>query len=171
VAPERGLSHIILKHQNIEYITADLMADNVMVQMDITDIEYPSDTFDVIICNHVLEHVVDDKKAMSELYRVMKPGGWGILQVPIALALTETYEDEAVTEPLEREALFGQADHVRIYALDYAERLKEAGFEVEVVNWQEDAEFISGNNKYGLLPLERIYVVKKLQATGEDDHV
>lgn len=161
VAPEGGLSRIIKTRSNIDYVTADISANNVMVRMDITKIQYSAETFDVIICNHVLEHIIDDGKAMSELYRVLKPGGWGILQVPISLSLDKTYEDFSVTDPSERETVFGQFDHVRIYAMDYVDRLKKSGFEVDRFNWQEDPEFCGSNNKYGLLRSEHVFIVNK----------
>lgn len=162
VAPEGRLSRIIKAHSNIDYLTADISASNVMVRMDITEINYPTGTFDVIICNHVLEHIIDDEKAMSELYRVLKPGGWGILQVPISLSLEKTYEDFSVTDPSERETIFGQSDHVRIYGMDYVDRLKKSGFDVNIFNWQKDPEFCERNNKYGLLQSEYVFVINKL---------
>jgi len=162
VAPESELSRIIKMYPNINYLTADISANDVMVKMDITQIQYPADTFDVIICNHVLEHIVDDRKAMSELYRVMKPGGWGILQVPISLSLDKTYEDVSITNPSKREQIFGQSDHVRIYAIDYLDRLKEVGFEISIFDWlEEDKLFCGKDNKYALLQFEKIFVVKK----------
>jgi SAM-dependent methyltransferase len=161
VAPESRLSRIIKAHSNIDYLTADISASNVMVKMDITEISYPAETFDVIICNHVLEHIVDDAKAMSELYRVLKPGGWGILQVPISLSLETTYENFSVIDPSEREAIFGQSDHVRIYGMDYVDRLKNSGFDVSIFSWQKDPSFFESNNKYGLLQSENVFVVSK----------
>lgn len=161
VAPENGLSSIIRRYPSIDYLTTDISMNKVMKRMDITEIDYPSDTFDVIICNHVLEHILDDVKAMRELYRVLKPGGWGILQVPISLSLDKTYEDFSVTDPTERGIKFGQSDHVRIYAMDYIERLKASGFEVDSFNWQEAPEFSCYKNKYGLLRSETVFVVKK----------
>ena len=98
--------------------------------MDITDIPFEKDTFDFILCNHVLEHVPDDKLAMSELYRVMKKGGNGIFQVPIDYGRATTYEDWTITTPEERKKAFGQHDHVRWYGQDYKLRLHEAGFSV-----------------------------------------
>ena len=132
-----------------------------MVKMDITEIDYPDKSFNVIICNHVLEHIIDDKKAMNELYRVLKPGGWGILQVPMSLSLTTTYEDFSITDPTQREQVFGQSDHVRIYAIDYLDRLKESGFQVDPFEWWTDDEFSDSNNRYGLLQDESIFVVSK----------
>ena len=162
VAPERSLSSIIKKHSHIDYLTADLLSNETMVNMDITNIHYPDDSFDAVICNHVLEHIIDDKKAMRELYRVLKPNGWGILQVPISRTLAVTHEDLSVITPEEREHEFGQSDHVRIYASDYLERLKEAGFQVEEFNWwMDDKHFSGSNNKFGLLPDETLFTVQK----------
>jgi ubiquinone/menaquinone biosynthesis C-methylase UbiE len=133
-----------------------------MVRMDITDIQYPDNYFDAIICNHVLEHVIDDYKAMTELHRVLKPGGWAVLQVPISLSLGKTYENPSVTTAREREEAFGQDDHVRIYAKDYVSRLERAGFTVNVFDWNGQAEKFGGrSNKYGLNEEEEIYSVVK----------
>jgi len=111
------------------YLTADLSNPSAMVKMDITDIRYPDESFDVIMCNHVLEHVVDDAKAMREFYRTLKKGGWAILLVPI-VDMDKTYEDFSITTDSEREKAFGQYDHVRRYGRDYVDRLKAAGFNV-----------------------------------------
>ena len=159
VAPELRLEKILNMSAAAEYLTADLASSNVMVSMDITDIRFPDNSFDAIICNHVLEHVIDDRKAMSELYRVLKPGGWAILQVPLSLKLDRTYEDNAITSESGREEAFGQSDHVRIYARDYKDRLARTGFEVEVFNWV--AEFGSSGTRFGLNPEERVYIAKK----------
>lgn len=165
VAPERPLSSIIKQHSHIAYLTADLASNEVMVRMDITNINYPENHFDALICNHVLEHIIDDKKAMRELYRVLKPNGWGILQVPISRTLAITYEDAFIVTPEERENHFGQSDHVRIYAYDYVDRLKEAGFQVEEFNWwMDDKNFCGTTNKFGLLPQETLFCVRKLNA-------
>ena len=152
---------MIQKHDNIDYLTADLNPEGVMVKMDITDIDYPDSTFDTIICNHVLEHIIDDHKAMSELHRVLKPGGWAILQVPISFSLDKTFEDASVTAPEEREQVFGQCDHVRIYAPDYIDRLEQAGFQVSPFKWWEDTAFFASNNRYGLLKDERVFLATR----------
>ena len=160
VAPEANLQKVIMAQPNIDYLSADLSSPSATVQMDITDIKYPNDYFDVIICNHVLEHIPDDRKAMAELYRVLKPGGWAILQVPISLSLKQTYEDPLVTSPEEREKVFGQSDHVRIYAKDYKDRLEEVGFSVEVYSFAKEFGE-SAIRKYGLSKDENIYICSK----------
>jgi len=110
------------------YLTADLLSPRAMVRMDITDIQYPGSHFDVIYCSHVLEHVPDDRAAMREFARVLKPDGWSVLLVPIFGE--KTFEDPAVTSPQDRLRVFGQEDHVRIYGPDFADRLVESGMEV-----------------------------------------
>ena len=161
LAPEKPLMDILVKQNNIDYLTADLNPEQVMVKMDITAIQYPENTFDAILCNHVLEHIPDDLKAMSELYRVLKPRGWAILQVPVSKVLEETYEDFTISSPLEREKHFGQKDHVRIYGKDYTQRLKEAGFTLETYNWTKDNAFQNEKNKYGLNPDETVFYCSK----------
>ncbi len=162
VAPETGLSKIFQAQPGLDYLTADYYAKNVMVKMDITDIQYSDNAFDAIICNHVLEHVIEDRKAMSELYRTLKPGGWAILQVPFSPLLSETYEDFSIVSKADRKRFFGQEDHVRIYAMDYVNRLEEAGFDVNVFDWTKEPEnFGSEKNKFGLNPNERVFFVQK----------
>ena len=131
VAPERNLQQVFLKQQNVDYLSADLDSPLAMIKMDVTDIQFNDNTFDVVICNHVLEHVPDDKKAIAEFYRVLKPGGWAILQVPLSLSLDTTYEDSTITSPDDRERVFGQKNHLRIYARDYKDRLEGVGFRVK----------------------------------------
>lgn len=130
IAPEMIFESRLRQLPHLDYLTADLNNPRVMVQMDITDIQFPDNSFDVIFCNHVLEHIPEDRIAMGELYRVLKPGGWGILTVPIHV--DQTYEDPTITEPEERLKVFGQHDHVRNYGRDYAERLTFAGFKVSI---------------------------------------
>lgn len=161
IAPEAGLSRVIKKHSNIDYLTSDINSNTVMVKMDITKIDLPDNSFDVIICNHVLEHIIDDKKAMHELHRVLKLGGWGILQVPISLSISKTFEDSSVVIPEKREEVFGQSDHVRIYALDYVDRLEESGFNVAQFKWWEDEQFGPPKNKFGLIQDETLFIVTK----------
>ncbi len=162
VAPEAKLAIELQSKDTIDYLSADISSKYVMVKMDITAIQYPDNSFDVIICNHVLEHIIDDGKAMSELYRTLKPGGWAILQVPISFKLKNTYEDFSITTENGREAAFGQGDHVRIYGEDYQDRLTQAGFIVNVFKWITKTENFGGRrNTFGLNEEERVYVVSK----------
>lgn len=126
IAPESCLSKELSK--NYEYVSVDMYAPEVQTKADITALCFPDECFDAIICNHVLEHVPDDRKAISELYRVLKHGGWGSIQVPIKGGIT--LEDRAVVDPAERERLYGQSDHVRQYGADFNDRLRCAGFSV-----------------------------------------
>ena len=127
--------------------------------MSVTKIPFSDDYFDAIICNHVLEHVVDDSKAMTELFRVLKPGGWAILQVPISMVLEETYEDFSIVDPQHREQAFGQADHVRIYAKDYETRLALAGFKVRIFDWTSEIDKFGGiKNTFCLNKCESVYL-------------
>lgn len=128
VAPEAIFEELLRNQLGGNYLTADLFNPKAMVKMDITDIQYPDESFDAIYCSHVLEHVPDDKKAMREFHRVLKPNGWAILLVPIVGE--HTIEDLSITDPAMRAKLYGQEDHVRSYGRDYKDRLKEAGFEV-----------------------------------------
>ena len=146
------------RERYIDYLSADLDPRKAMTVMDITDIHHPDGSFDVILCSHVLEHIPDDRKALSEFFRVLKPGGWAILQVPI-MADT-TFEDFSVTDPKEREKLFGQHGHVRSYGLDYGDRLTEAGFSVTVDGFVRDlgeAEI----QRQGLTSHENVYLCAK----------
>ncbi len=119
----------------LDYTTTDLNSPLADVKADICDLPFADDSFDIILCNHVLEHIPDDRKAMKELYRVMKPGGWGIFQVPQDLKREHTFEDDTITNKKERARIFGQYDHVRIYGRDYFERLRSVGFKVEEVDY------------------------------------
>jgi SAM-dependent methyltransferase len=129
VAPESCLEPRLKRILKEGYLTADLMNPRVMIKMDITDIQYPDESFDVIYCSHVLEHVPDDRRAMREFFRVLRPTGWAVVLVPVTSDIT--YEDPSITTPEGRLAAFGQEDHVRRYGPDYIDRLRESGFVVE----------------------------------------
>lgn len=150
LAPEPSLKDVFIKDKNINYLTADLYKEDVMEKIDITNIQYPDRSFDAIIGNHILEHIPDDMKAMNELYRALKPGGWAILQVPFSKILDKTFEDSSVNTEAKREKVFGQKDHVRIYGLDYPERLRKAGFKVTEYKWTEDVDLKKSGNRMGL---------------------
>gem|GEM_PF-739730 len=132
IAPVPFLAERIKAIPTIEYLSIDLCSPHAMQHMDITDLTLPDNYFDGILCCHVLEHIPDDRKAISELYRVMKPGGWGIFQVPLKPGLEKTIEDLTINDPQLRLLLYGNEDHVRYYGHDYQERLESAGFEVRV---------------------------------------
>lgn len=160
VAPEYCFINRFDKLPHLEYITADIESPLAKVKMDVHEIPFPESSFDMVFCNHVLEHVTDDRKAMREIYRVMKPGGWGILLIPLFYPLPDqTIEDPSITDSRVREELFGQDDHVRKYGLDYVDRLKEAGFEVEdnFVNQLSSAE----QARFGIPASEVLFTVKK----------
>ncbi|HPW62561.1 MAG TPA: class I SAM-dependent methyltransferase [Cyclobacteriaceae bacterium] len=128
IAPEPCFMNRFEKQHGEKYITADIESPLAKVKMDIHRIPFPENHFDVVLCNHVLEHVQDDIKAMSEIYRVLKPGGWAIMQVPFFSPVPEiTYEDTSITNPREREKAFGQGDHVRMFGKDYPKRIERSG--------------------------------------------
>jgi SAM-dependent methyltransferase len=161
IAPERNLKQW-LKPQVGTYIAGDLFpADSETHRVDITDIAFDDEYFDIILCSHVLEHVPDDITAMKEFYRVLKPGGWGILQVPLVLDLSETFEDFTVVTPEERLKVFGQDDHVRVYAkVDYIKRLASVGFKVETFNIAKKYG-INEAIRHGLSQDDNLYIVYK----------
>lgn len=133
IAPEKVL---ISKFTNLfqdNYLTADLNNKNAKIKMDITNIEYPDESFDFIYCSHVLEHIVDDRKAMRELFRVMKKNGWAILLVPI-MKKGPTEEDFSIITPEERMKYYGHPEHVRNYGDDYVNRLEESGWSVKAIS-------------------------------------
>ena len=137
MAPEQCFNSLFKKQKNLDYTTADLYSPIVDVKANILDLPFEDDSFDIVFCNHVLEHIEDDHKAMGELYRVMKPGGMGIFQIPQDLKLEISYEDPSITSPEERKKHFGQYDHVRIYGGDYFRRLRNIGFKVDEIDYSK----------------------------------
>ena len=160
IAPEQEFLRKFKKMKNLDYTSADLFSPIVDVKADILDLPFEDESFDVIFCNHVLEHIEDDRKAMSELYRVMKKGGWGILQVPMKNSLEKTYEDFTITDPKERQKHFGQYDHVRWYGMDYFDRLKSVGFDAKA-NFYSQKFSDADIKKFGLNRNEILPVVRK----------
>ncbi len=142
-----------------KYITADLESPLATIHFDVQEIPLADDFSEVIICNHIMEHVADDRKAMRELYRIMKHGGWGVILSPIEYSRAETFEDDSITDPKLRTEIFGQYDHRRIYGRDYAQRLAEAGFEVEEVDYYNSLT-VEQRELYALTD-EIIYIVRK----------
>ncbi len=161
IAPELCFMDRFEALDNLEYITADIESPLAKVKMDIHEIPFEDNSVDIIFCNHVLEHVDDDIQALSEMKRVLKPGGWAILQVPFFHPLPKTtYEDKSITDPKEREKAFGQDDHVRMYGEDYAERLGSTGFNVveeRLIEELSEQEI----SRYALPGNEIIYKVMK----------
>lgn len=132
VAPEDSVRRVLRRQKGLRYVSIDLHHPLAELRMDVTDLQFPDDEFDAIICSHVLEHIVDDAQAMRELRRVLRPAGLALILVPQDTARETTFEDAAVTSPEERLRVFGQRDHVRIYGRDFEDRLRAAGFSVEL---------------------------------------
>ena len=138
LAPEPVYYRALKARRNLQYITADIGSALARVRLDIMRLPYVDNCIDAILCVHVLEHVDDDRAAMRELRRVLKPGGWAILQVPIDITRETTLEDPTIVAPEERERVFGQHDHVRLYGQDYKDRLVDAGFTVTVDSYPKE---------------------------------
>jgi SAM-dependent methyltransferase len=161
IAPELCFINRFDKMKNLDYTTADLESPLAKVKMDIHDIPFEQNIFNVAFCNHVMEHVKDDIKAMREIYRVLKPGGWAIIQIPFIGKVKETtFEDPSITEPIERERAYGQSDHVRLYGYDYPDRLRKSGFTVEEDHYVNDLD-PETVRRYALPPGEIIYLCRK----------
>lgn len=159
IAPELCFIERMQALPNLEYITGDIESPLATVKMDVHQIPFEDNTFDVFFCNHVMEHVDDDILACKEINRVLKPDGWGIIQSPV-YDLEETIEDKSITDPRERERLFGQRDHVRKYGKDYAKRLSQSGLLVEenLFVQQLDTKLVT---RHALPPQEIIFYCKK----------
>ncbi len=159
-APEQCFLKRFRKLKNLDYTTTDLLSPIADVKADICDLPFEDNSYDIILCNHVLEHIPDDTKAMQELYRVMKPGGYGVFQIPQDLSRESSFEDNSITNPKERARIFGQYDHVRVYGRDYFDKLRSIGFKVDEVDYTAT---LSEENieKYCLAKGEIIPVVYK----------
>lgn len=151
IAPEQCFLDIFKKQKNLVYTTSDLESPIADVKADICDLPFKDNEFDVVFCNHVLEHISDDTKAMQELFRVLKKGGFGIFQIPQDLARDKTFEDDTIIDRQERAKIFGQYDHVRVYGRDYFNKLRAIGFEVDEVDYTK---------KIVLKELERFCLMK-----------
>jgi SAM-dependent methyltransferase len=160
VAPEQVFFKLFKKQKNLDYITIDLESPLADIKMNLEEMTFSENEFDIVFCNHVLEHVTNDRKALSEIHRVLKKGGYAILQSCIDYNRDKTYEDPAITDPKDREREFWQKDHVRLYGMDYSTRLKQAGFNVE------ESHFITELTKeeidsYKLSKDETIFIGRK----------
>ncbi len=134
-APEQAFYKRFRKMKHLDYTTTDLNSPLADIKADICNLPFGENEYDIIFCNHVLEHIPDDTKAMQELYRVLKPGGMAILQIPQELNRDTTFEDDTITDRIERAKIFGQYDHVRVYGRDYFEKLRSIGFNVDEVDY------------------------------------
>ena len=161
IAPEQCFLDIFRKQQNLNYITSDLESPIADVKADICDLPFKENEFDIVFCNHVLEHISNDTKAMQELYRVLKPGGFGIFQIPQDLSKAITFEDNTITDRKERAKLFGQYDHVRVYGRDYFDKLRSIGFKVDEVDYTKKIT-LDKIEKYCLMKNEILPVCYKL---------
>ena len=141
------------------YVTADLESPLADMHFDVQQIPLEAESFDAVICNHIMEHVEDDGKALSELYRILRRGGWGVILSPVELEREHTFEDDTITDPAERTRIFGQYDHRRIYGRDYAARLREAGFEVYDIDYKN--ELSKAEQELYALPTDHLYIVCK----------
>ena len=161
VAPEQVFYKKFKKLKNWEYFTFDLSSPIADIKGDLISTNFKDEYFDLIICNHVLEHIEDDKSALDEMYRILKYNGISILQVPINVKRENTFEDLSIKSKIQREKYFGQYDHVREYGLDFKDRVEQAGFKVEMINYSkkisEDLVI-----KYGLMKDDLIPIGKKL---------
>lgn len=160
-APEKALSRYLKRINRFAYRTADLYMKNVQDSMDITDLyAYAADSIDCFVCSHVLEHVIEDKKGLKELFRVLKPGGWGILMVPILAGYSGAYENLAITNPQERLRHFGQEDHLRVYGKDgFIARVQNAGFEVHEYGSADFGKEVF--SRAAIMENSILYIVKK----------
>ena len=151
IAPEQCFLELFKKQENLEYITSDLESPIADVKADICNLPFDDNSFDIVFCNHVLEHITDDTKAMQELFRVLKANGMGIFQIPQDVSRKKTFEDNTIVDKKERAKIFGQYDHVRVYGLDYFEKLRSIGFKVDEIDYTK---------KIALKELERFCLMK-----------
>ncbi|MCT8340749.1 methyltransferase domain-containing protein [Flavobacteriaceae bacterium TK19130] len=159
-APEQAFLKRFQQLKNLDYTTTDLNSPIADVKADICNLPFKENSYDFIICNHVLEHIPDDRKAMRELYRILKPGGTAILQVPLENDREKTFEDPTITDPKERAKIFGQYDHVRVYGKDYFDILRAVGFTTNAIDYT--SQFSKGEmDRYRLAKGELLPVCKK----------
>lgn len=162
VAPEKIFQRKFKKMQHLDYITIDINARGVDYAYNVCALPFASNSFDIVLCNHVLEHVENDKEAIKEIYRVLKPGGWAMLNVPIDTTRSQTFEDSSIISPKDRKHFYWQEDHRRLYGLDYKSKLESAGFQVEVKEFARlQSEF--DRQIYNLNIYEDLYIGKKAE--------
>jgi SAM-dependent methyltransferase len=165
-APERALGRMLAGAPGVRYTSADLEPGIAMERWDITSVPVPDASFDAVICSHVLEHVADDRAALAEMWRILRPGGWAVVLVPVDLERERTLEDTAVVDPAERERLYWQRDHVRLYGADLPARLGAAGFEVTVDGWARGLDEAAAE-RHGIWRGDDVYVCARPAAQWE----
>jgi len=161
IAPEECFINVFKNHENITYTTADLESPLAEIKMDIHDMPFTDNMYDFILCNHVLEHVENDLKALREIKRILKKGGKGIVQVPFYNPVPKyTIEDKSIKSKKDREKYYGQSDHVRKYGKDYKQRLESTGLKVEIIY---PSDFLSRSEMklYSVFETEEIYIIRK----------
>ena len=163
IAPKKNLMNYLSNLNFKEYVCGDLFAEgyhysNFVQKLDVTDLPFEHNYFDFVICNHVLEHINEDTRAMKEIHRVLKKNAQAVLQVPISFKIDKTFEDPKITSSKQREIAFGQRDHVRIYGKDYVSRLESCGFSVEVSNFSAEHKELE---YYGINTIEPIFIAMK----------
>lgn len=166
VSPEPALYNVLNNLNNIVYVVGTKYSEGIyypkrITSIDLLNLAFNNHEFDYVICNHVLEHIIDDGRAMREIFRVLVPGGKAILQVPYSKKIGATYEDDSITSESDREKHFGQFDHVRIYGEDYKDRLEAAGFEVEVFNPEVGDNYDKSKNLFAINVREDLFVGHK----------
>ena len=162
IAPEVALMRKFRKmyaREKERYVTADLESPLADMHFDVQEIPIEDGAFDCVICNHIMEHVEDDRKALKEIFRILRRGGWGVILSPVELEREKTFEDDTITDREERTRIFGQYDHRRIYGRDYTERLQETGFEVYDIPYKE-AFTAAEQQRYALCD-DHLYIVRK----------
>ena len=157
MAPEKAFVSRLKKLPHLDYISCDLESPLADIKGDICNLPFKDASFDWILCNHVLEHIPNDTKAMHELFRVLKPGGKALLQVPLDLKRNTTFEDDSITDKAERTKVFGQYDHVRVYGMDYFDKLKTVGFKVDALQYGKTLTK-KERKRYGVVETEYIPV-------------
>ena len=159
VAPWPKIAGLLSALENVEHVGVDIRpSPGVTMIGDVTSLPIEDKSFDAIVCVHVLEHVEDDKKAISELHRVLKPDGWAVISVPMRMD-RPTFEDPTITDPKDRERFFGESIHVRYYGTDFGLRLEAGGFEPRFhMGTDVDREI---RRLYGLRDNENIFFCTK----------
>ncbi len=160
IAPEQCFYKLFKAMKNLDYTTGDYNSPIADIHFDLHNAPFEDNSFDVVFCNHVLEHVEDAHQCMTELYRIMRPGGWGIFQVPIDINRQVTYEDKSIVTPEDRELHYWQKDHLRLFGLDYGAKLRAAGFDVVEDDYAKTLS-VEEADRYRISRDEVIYLCKK----------